>query len=164
MARLRKSLGGKVLGKQAILRSALDSIWGWLLKLHVRPQGLRQLCETAILEELEDEAAGDAREVAGSFYSLSYAVEENNMRDCFQVLSNGLNIVEAFVYGELLKLRITSENDLVVDQHELIHREIRCQEQDLALVQNNPSISLVISELRKRSKGQSILGDYWYKN
>jgi hypothetical protein len=154
---------GKPWGKQIILRSALDDIWDWLLDIHNRPQGIWKPCEEAILEEIEDDAASAAREVAGSFLSLSYAVENNSLGDCFQVLCNGLNIVEAFVYEELLELPTTTENDLFVDENELLQREVRYQNEDLALILGADSLSLIVCDLLERSKGQSILGEHWYQ-
>jgi hypothetical protein len=156
-----KASEGKPWEMQSDLRMALDDIWSWLLGSGNRPQGNWQRCENAVLDAVND-VENAARTVAGSFYGLAYGVENDKLRECAQVAVNGLDLIDSFVY-DILNLPVTSENDLLVDQHELIRNEMRRQEDDLKLVVSKPMSPAVIRELRARSLGRSILQDYWYK-
>jgi hypothetical protein len=156
-----KASEGKPWEKQSDLRKALDDIWSWLLGSGNRPQGNSQRCENAVLDAVNN-VENAARMVAGSFYSLAYGVENDKPSVCAQVAVNGLDLIESFVY-EILNLRVTSENDLRVDQHELIKNEMRRQQDDLKLVVSDPMSPALVRELRARSLGESILQNYWFR-
>jgi hypothetical protein len=144
------------------LRQALDSTWGWLLQTRDRPRGLFQRCEGVLLiNEEEGAAMAAAHNVAGSILSIAYGLDRDKPDECSQVAVIGLDIVIAFAY-DLLGLRVTSKNGLLVARHELVRNEIRRQEDDLFLVLKAAPTPAVVRELRARSQGVSVLGDYWY--
>jgi len=147
---------------QSDLRKALDDIWRWLLGSGNRPQGIFQRIESAIFEDAVKDFEIAARMVAGSFVSLAYGVENDKLSQCAQVAVYGLDLIESFVY-DILNLPVTSENDLLVDQHELIRNEMRRQQDDLKFVVSEPMSPAVIRELRARSLGESILQNYWFQ-
>ena len=156
-----KASEGKPWEKQSDLRKALDDIWNWLLGSGNRPQGNWQRCENAVLDAVND-VENAARMVAGSFFSLAYGVENDKPSGCVQVAVNGLDLLDSFVY-DLLKLPVNSENDLLVDKHELMRDEMQRQQDDLKLVASDPMSPAVVRELRARSVGRSILQNYWYQ-
>jgi hypothetical protein len=157
-----KASEGKPWEMQSDLRKALDDIWSWLLGSGNRPQGIFQRIEGAIFDDAVKDVENAARIVAGSFVGLAYGVENHKLDECAQVAVNGLNLIESFVY-DILNLPVTSENDLLVDQHELMDNEMRRQEDDLKIVVSEPMSPAVIRELRARSLGVSILQNYWFQ-
>ena len=157
-----KASEGKPWEMQSDLRMALDDIWRWLLGSGNRPQGIFQRIESAIFEDAVKDFEIAARMVAGSFVSLAYGVENDKLSECAQVAVYGLDLIESFVY-DILNLPLTSENDLLVDQHELIRNEMRRQQDDLKFVVSEPMSPEVIRELRARSLGESILQNYWFQ-
>ena len=156
-----RAAAGKVWSREAILRRSLDRVWDWLLRRRGRPEGLAFECERAILEEVEDDAAQAASEVATSMYGLAKAIEADAPADCLYVADAGLRLIDSFLY-ELLGVPISSDSDRVVHSHELMGIEIKRQQEDLEVLLRGTPFPATIEELRNRSSGASILGEYWY--
>lgn len=156
-----RAAAGKVWSRETILRRSLDKVWDWLLRRRGRPEGLAFECERAILEEIEDDIAQAASEVATSMYGLAKAIEADAPADCLYVADSGLRLIDSFLY-ELLGLPISSDNDRIVHSHELMGIEIKRQQEDLAILLRGTLFPATIEELRSRSNGASVLGEYWY--
>lgn len=152
---------GKNWGQSTVLRGALDAIWGWLLQQRERPRGHALQCERAILEEIEDVTANTASEVATSFYGLASIVERDQAKHCVQAAKSNLTMIDAFLY-EMLRLPISHENDLKVDSSELMQHERIRQDATLAVLARGTPMPSVVADIRERSLGQSIFGQYWY--
>jgi hypothetical protein len=152
---------GRKWAQLAVLRGTLDAIWEWLLPKRQRPRGYAIQCNRAILEEIEDDAANAASEVATSFCGLASIVEQNEPRHCIQAAKSNLSMIDAFLY-ELLGLPISRENDLRIDSHDLMRNEMARQDADLALLSRGIPMPAVVAEIRDRSRGQSLFGQYWY--
>jgi uncharacterized protein YjaG (DUF416 family) len=153
---------GRMLDKESIFRESLDAVWGWLLDLQQAPREYAEQCENAIHDEDDNDATIGAFEVAHNIYRLIYSVENNWINESVQVAQSNMRFLDAFIY-ELLELPISSENDIRVDNHELMQREVRHQLDDLMILRQ-PLSSSTIQEVRNNSYGQSILGSYWYKD
>ena len=130
----KRASEGKPWEKQAILRSALDAIWDWLLGRDERPR-LADQCESAIFDgdPVKDEDTA-AFYVANSFFGLATIVEKDQPHHCRQSAVSNLDALDAFLY-ELYDLSVCPESDTLVDSHELIQKEMRHQLEDLRTVE-----------------------------
>jgi hypothetical protein len=153
---------GKQWAQPTTLRAAVDAVWGWLLQERGRPHGFAVQCERAILEEIEDDLASVASQVANSYYGLLSIVERDHVEDCIQAAKSNLGMIDAFLYEQLLDMPVSKENDLKVDAHELMRAEMARQGDDLAVLSRGAPMPSVVAQLRERSRGVSVLGQYWY--
>lgn len=144
------------------LRRTLDAVWDWLLRKRGRPKGFAHLCESAILEEIEDDAANAASEVARAFFGLASIVESDKKDHVLYAAKENLSFIEAFL-SDLLGIVPSSENVAVIDGHELMQAEIARQRTDLDLVSRGAPLPPVVEQLRAGSEGVSVLGSYWYQ-
>jgi hypothetical protein len=152
---------GKPWANQAVLRSSLDAIWDWLMGRRERPC-LAERCERAVFDANSDaEEDSGAFHVTNSFYGLAAIVEEDQPQYSAQSAVSNLDLVDAFLY-DLLDLPGSPENDLLVDGHELMQREMQRQLADLSLL-SQPFGPELVQTLHDRAQGGSVLGDYWYQ-
>ena len=156
----KRASEGKSWEKQAVLRTALDATWDWLLGRGERPR-LADQCESAIFDDdpVKDEDTA-AFYVANSFFGVAAAVEKDQPHHCHQSAVRNLDALDAFLY-ELYDMPVCPESDTIVDHHELMQKEMKHQLEDLELLKG-PFTSALVEQLRMRSVGQSVLGDYWY--
>jgi hypothetical protein len=156
-----RAAAGKPWALPAVLRGSLDAVWDWLLGRRERPR-LAEQCERAIFDENTDaEEDNAAFHVANSFYGLAAMVEEDQPQYSAQAAASNLDLVDAFLY-DLLDLPVAAANDLVVDSHELMQREMQRQLADLSAL-SQPFGPELVETLRGRARGESLLGDYWYR-
>src|SRR4051794_1730350 len=156
-----RASAGKPWEMQAVLRGSLDAIWDWLSGRTERSR-LAEQCERAGFDEnSDDEADNGAFSAANSFYGLASIVQEDQPRYSAQSAVSNLDLVDAFVY-DLLDLETSAENDLIVDAHELMQREMQRQLADLDSL-SQPFGSELVQTLRGRAQEVSVLGDYWYR-
>jgi hypothetical protein len=152
---------GKPWAMQAVLRSSLDAVWDWLMGQRERPR-LAEQCERAVFDANSDaEEDNGAFQAANSVYGLAAIVEQDQPHYSAQSAVSNLDLLDAFLY-DLLDLTVSPENDLIVDGHELMQREMQRQLADLSLLSQLVGPDLV-QTLRDRARGQSVLGDYWYR-
>jgi hypothetical protein len=156
-----RASAGKSWEMRSVLRGSLDAVWDWLLGRAERPR-LAAQCERAVFDEnSDDEADNGAFAAANSVYGLASIVQEDQPRYSAQSALSNLDLVDAFLY-DLLDLEASAANDLVVDAHELMQREMQRQLADLDSL-NEPFGSDLVQTLRGRAQGESVLGDYWYR-
>lgn len=147
----------------AALRRVIDDVWNWCGGQGPAPHGLAVVCDAAILDEPEDDVSNVAARVATALFGLASSVEEGLLEGCAQSADNNLGLVEAFVYEQLLDLNVTPDNDIIVDRHVLMTTEMQRQVLDLGDLAGDRSIESEVSLLRDRSKGQSVLGEHWFR-
>ena len=147
--------------KADVLRRTLDAVWEWLLRQRGRPRGFARGCEEAVLEEIKDDVQNAASEVAGAFYGLASIVEGNRTMDVLYAAKANLSFVEAFL-ADLLDIEPTEKNASAIDSHELMQAEIGRQREDLSALLRGVPMPSVVGEIRAKSAGVSLLGEYWW--
>jgi hypothetical protein len=71
--------------------------------------------------EFTDDAEMAADDVLSVLSALVGGIDEDLTDECYSPAQHAMNTVEAFVYRyELSHLKVSADNDLVVDQHELV--------------------------------------------
>lgn len=158
-----RAANDKKWGKQKLLRSALDAIWGWLLGKEPQPDNYHILCEGAILDDIEDDNATFSRYVAVSFYCLSYAVEKDEPSEALGAIQNNLNIIDFLVSDFLLQAPLSVEGYALVDAHELVQNEIAQQNAALEILLQREFTAVMVESLQELATGRSIFGDYWFE-
>ena len=98
------------------------------------------------------------RAAAVSFYSVICIIHKKKSKECFSLAKANLNLLDHFIY-ELTGLVISKRNDFLVAEHELMKNEMRHQMEDLELLRQQMSASL-IHNIRQRSNGKSVFGNY----
>ena len=144
--------------KQTVYRASLDLAWqsaAWLGQLS---EEVESLCENAI-PEATGPMAWAARSAAVSFYAVVCIIRRRQVNECASAAKANLDALDQFIY-ELTGLNISKANDLKVCDHELMKAEMTHQTQDLDILRQPLSHSLVMA-IRQRSTGKSILGNYW---
>ncbi len=159
-----RASAGKPWEKRALLRTALDSIWRWLFEIDSqRPSGYFAACEEASLESVQrtDESVEAASRVVVSWLELLHGLETGDANACKSLGECNLNLLHSFIYF-LLDIEVSSDNEFVVGDHQLVRQEIKRQQDDLTLLRTRTLQPSVAREIFGRSQGQSMFGDYWY--
>lgn len=142
---------------QAVYRMSLDLAWESLAGGKELSDETETVCERSI-PDTNRPMIWLTRAAAVSFYSVICIIRRKKSGECFSVAKANLNLLDHFIY-ELTGLVISRGNDLLVVEHELMKNEMRHQTEDLELLRQQTSVSL-IHDIRQRSNGKSIFGNY----
>ncbi len=159
-----KAASGKKWDNKKLFREILDKIWDFLLEKGDKPQGYWELCEESIIEKMEDESDGFARDASISFSGLTYIIENDiyEPNSIEGTIESSLDMINAFLSDFVLNLPVSSASDLIIEAHNLVINEIKEQDYCIEMILS-PDFSVeTIEMLRKRATGQSIFADYWF--
>jgi hypothetical protein len=157
----QRASAGKSWNRQTVFRENLDAVWSFVRDQVPLSEDAERSSEAAILEEDVSSSAWAARDAMVSLFCLIQIIRRQKPGDCRHVAKENLSFLDAFLY-KLTGLKICKSNDLVIDNHELMQTEIARQTSDLELLRQ-PLTPDLLQDVRNRSAGKSILGEYWYR-
>jgi uncharacterized protein YjaG (DUF416 family) len=159
----QKAASGQSWDRFEILRKHLDAVWLW-----IQQQGKSQIAENAPLEcersappEPFDGGTTAATDVAFSVSALMSFIKSNDL-DCLMGISEtSYNLIDALIYA-VSGLEINSDNDAVIDRHELMQMELTRQYSDLSDLLQTEDLLKTGAELRTRAVESCLAGNVWF--
>ncbi len=154
----KKATGSEVWGDPDLFKKYLEICWGSLVEKSVFEKNFPE--ERFYDSQLAEGAAVYAEEVmfslANTFDYVFFAGEDDF---AIQASEASLNILDALCY-DLMKLEVSSKNDLIVDTHELIKIEVQRQSRDFKYLLSNSYSSEWIEHVRSRN--ECLVGEQWF--
>lgn len=159
----KKATTTKNYNDQILFREILNEIWDWLAEKKNRPENFTANCEEAIINKIEDDNDTFASDITVSFYNLIHSVESNEPDEVLQTIEHDLNAIHFLLQDFILNLSVSSENEILIDSHELTLNEINEQNYCLEMLLSSDFSVETVVLLRERATGKSIFGNYWFE-
>ena len=90
------------------------------------------------------------------FCELARVIEENQTGSVIDIAMGNVDFLDAYLYDIALM-----ENDKQVYRHELVHKELNYQKEDLSVICEQTA-TVKLFDSKYINKGRSILDSYWY--
>lgn len=142
-----------------IIRLFLDKVWHWLGGASGVPVFN---FENILPEEAFDSSSATAIDVVDALSCLSRLLGEGDKNESLYISELCLNIVDGLAYDNV-DLPVNSTNDLVVDEHELIRKEISRQVRDFNGVKDGIFGPALVKKLKNGAVEDITLG-CWFKD
>lgn len=157
-----KAAKGQDWGQIEDLYSCIEEGWRWLKASNRVPLSLTysQLAESLAPEPV-DAASSAASDICFAVSALMRFFIEGRSALAIGVCETSVNLLDALIYS-LTELAVNSQNDLIIDQHELMVTELDRQRDDLNVVQTILFSEKEIAAFRQRHRGVSLFESYWY--
>ncbi|NHQ85209.1 YjaG family protein [Iodobacter sp. HSC-16F04] len=142
-----------------IIRLCLDKVWDWLEGACGVPVFN---FENILPEEAFDSSSATAIDVVDALSCLSRLLGGSDKNESLYISELCLNIVDGLAYDNV-DLPVNSTNDLAIDEHELIKKEISRQTRDFYEIKNDITGPVFIKRLKNRAVEDITLG-YWFED